>query len=281
MTKYLKHLIIKTDKHEIFVMAPALAYATALALAPFVLIILSIISFLDHDLQSKFTLELTTAFGGEVGTAVKSIIENVDQHPKISGLSGLIGFFILFISASAIFTQLRIALDKINEFKGYAREDTVWTFLRGKFWSVGLVLAFAFLSIASMLVTAFIGLIYPNGEGVLWHMISFGVNFVLFTLVFTAIFRYIPSEHLSFKRCLFSGAVSTVFYLLGKTLISLYLGKAGLGSPYGAAGSLIVFLAWVYYTAITLLVSYEISTYALTYDENNHPSVSAKTAKVT
>lgn len=281
MTKYLKHLIIKTDKHEIFVMAPALAYATALALAPFVLIILSIISFLDHDLQSKFTLELTTAFGGEVGTAVKSIIENVDQHPKISGLSGLIGFFILFISASAIFTQLRIALDKINEFKGHAREDTVWTFLRGKFWSVGLVLAFAFLSIASMLVTAFIGLIYPNGEGVLWHMISFGVNFVLFTLVFTAIFRYIPSEHLSFKRCLFSGAVSTVFYLLGKTLISLYLGKAGLGSPYGAAGSLIVFLAWVYYTAITLLVSYEISTYALTYDANNHPSVSAKTAKVT
>ncbi len=285
MNRYFENLITKIDEHEIFVMSSALAYATALALAPFILIILSLISFLDQDLQRKFAIDLTTSFGGEVGSAVKSIMQNVDTHPQLSGLSGIIGFVILIISASAIFTHLRIALDKINEYTLPADQNNFMGYLRNKFWSLGLVLGFAFLSIASMLVTALITVFYPNGEGLFWHGMSFIVNFFLFTALFTSIFRFIPSEKLDWRHSLFSGAVSTVFYLIGKSLISLYLGKAGLGSPYGAAGSLIVFLAWVYYTALTLLLSYEICRNILFLNDKKNqpigkPPVSAKIAPV-
>ncbi len=264
MGKRIANLLEKMDRHEIFVMAAALAYATALALAPFILIILSLISVLDSDIQKRFAIELTTSFGGEVGSAVGAILANVDKNPQLSSLSGVIGFVILFFSASAIFTQLRIALDKINEYKPTPDSFGFLAFLRGKFWALGLVLGFSFLSIASLLVTALIALIYPNSEGTVWHVISFIVNFFLFSFLFTAIYHYIPSEKLDWRRCFFSGAISTIFYLIGKSVISLYLGKAGLGSPYGAAGSLIVFLAWVYFTSLILLTSYEVSTNVLT-----------------
>lgn len=273
--KKVEEFVATLDRHEIFIMSAALAYTTALALAPFILIILSFLSFLDNEVQIRFTLELTNIFGGQVGEAVNSIIENVDSHPKLSGLSGLVGFVILIISASAIFTQLQIALDKINEYEVPKNVSGLRLYLKNKFLSLGLVLGFAFLSIASLLVTAFISLVFPKSEELFWHIISYAINFFLFTFLFSCIYRFIPSDKLNWKRCFFSGAVSTVFYLVGKALIGLYLGKAGLGSPYGAAGSLIVFLVWVYYTSLTLLLSYEISTNVLLVKKSNPRYVTA------
>lgn len=263
MKKYIFSLVENIAKHEIFVMAAALAYATALALAPFILIIFSLVSVLDADLQQKLTLELSVAVGEEAGTTIRAIIENIDKHPQLSGLSGLIGFAVLMISASVIFSQLKVALDKINEYTSMTSENEFWSFLKNKFLSVGLVLGFAFLSIVSLLVTAFIAVIYPGQQGALWNLISFAINFILFTILFTFIYRFIPSERSKWSRCFTSGAISTVFYLIGKSLIGLYLGKAGIGSSYGAAGSLVVFLAWVYYIAATILISYQVSLDAL------------------
>jgi membrane protein len=247
------------DRHEVFVMAAALAYATAFALGRFILIILSLLSVLNLDLQKRFATELTASFGGEVGTAVGAILEHVDQHPKLSGVSGLIGVFVLFFSASIIISQLRVALDKINEQKPALGSSTFWGFLRSKFWAIGLILGFAFLSIASLLITALINMLYSGRENIFWLGISWFGNFFIFSGLFALIYRFVPTTGQTWKNCFYSGMVSTIFFLSGKGIISLYLGKASLGSPYGAAGSLIVFLAWVYFTALTLLMSYEIS----------------------
>ncbi len=259
MKKYIFKFIEDIENHEIFIMAAAIAYATALALAPFILIIFSIVAVLDPHLQDQLSRELSTAVGREAGEIIRAIIENIDKSSQLSGISGLIGFSVLVVSASIIFSQLRIALDKINEYQAPPAKNEFLSFLKNKFLSLGLVLGFAFLSIASLLLTAFIAVIYPDGEEVLWNIISFIISFLLFTGLFTAIFRFIPSEKYPWSRCFISGVVSTVFYAIGKGLISIYLGKAGIGSSYGAAGSLIVFLAWVYYIAVTILISYEIS----------------------
>jgi membrane protein len=188
---------------------------------------------------------------------VKAVMDNADKNPKMSGISGIIGFVVIAVSASAIFAQLRNALNKVNEHKPGPKQSGLMAFLKERFLSVGLVLGFAFLSIVSLLFTTFIAVAVPSGEGMLWHAISTGINLLLFTGLFTAIYRFVPSDRMRWKRCLISGAVSAVFYLIGKTLIGIYLGKAGFESSYGAAGSLVVFLAWVFYTALTLLISYE------------------------
>ncbi len=245
--------------HEIFTLAGALAYTTALALSPFILIILSLASFLSNDLQGRIYTQLSSSLGEKVGATIKAVIENADQHPNISGLSGLAGFVILGISASAIFSQLRMVLDKINEYEAPEKRSGVVSFIKERVLSVGLVLGFAFLSVVSMLVTVAIALLIPSSEGVMWQALSIVVNIGLFVFLFAAMYRFIPTAALPWTACFMSGVVSAVFYQFGKTLIGLYLATAGLETAYGAAGSLVVFLVWVYYTTLTLLISYEIS----------------------
>lgn len=245
------------SKHEIFVMASSLAYTTALALAPFILITLSLAALLSSDLQTRVYEGLIETVGDRAGNAMIAILKSAERHPQLSELSGIIGVIVLAISASAIFTQLKLALDKINEHANTKNAKGIWNFVKKKLLSLGLVFGFAFLSVASLVFTMVIEILYPEGLSFLWGLLSFVVNFSLFTLVFTAIYRFVPTDRASLRSCVISGVISTIFYLIGKRLIGLYLGNAGIESSYGAAGSLIVLLVWVYYTALTLLFSYE------------------------
>ena len=257
-------LFIKIDRHEVFVMSAAIAYTTALALAPFLLIIFSILAIMSLDLQTRFASQLGASLGPAAEAAVNSVVQNLNSHPQMTGFSGIVGFIVLVISASAIFTQLRIAIDKINEYKAPDNNSGIFTYFKNKFLSLGLVLGFAFLSIVSLMVTTFFSLMYPTHQVLVWEVVANVVNFLLFTLLFTAIYHLVPTQQLNWKKSLFSGALSTLFYMIGKSVISAYLASAGLGSMYGAAGSLIVFLAWVYYTALMILLSYEISLHIFT-----------------
>jgi membrane protein len=198
--------------------------------------------------------------GEKASGAITEIVKNSNQKPVLSGISGILGFLVLAVSASAIFTQLRAALDKINEFVIPKSNSGLMGFIKDKFFSMGLVFGFIFLSIVSLMFSAILTALFPSGnDGFLWMAASFVVNFLMFSVLFTLIYRFIPSGRIDWRRCRISGIVSAVFYLIGKNLIGLYLGKAGFDSSYGAAGSLVVFLAWVYYTGVTLLVSYEFS----------------------
>jgi membrane protein len=246
-----------TTKHDILVMASSLAYTTALALAPFMLIILSFASLLSANLQEKIYEGLITAMGAKVGNTLIELLENADKSPELSGLSGIVGVIVLAISASAIFSQLKIALDKINEHAISEDPKGLWNFVKKKLLSVGLVFGFAFLSVASLILTMLIAIFYPEGVGFVWKLISFVVNFSLFSVVFASIYRFVPTDRADWKSCIVSGVISTVFYLIGKEVIGAYLSSAGLESSYGAAGSLVVLLVWVYYSALTLLFSYE------------------------
>ncbi len=257
LKKRLVSAVSNASKHDIFVMASSLAYTTALAMAPFMLITLSFASLLSPDLQQNIYEGLTTAVGETIAGTILAMIESADKNPNLSGISGFIGIAVLAISASAIFSNLKIALDKINEHAFAKDKSGFWIFLKGKLFSMGLVFGFAFLSVASLVFTMVIAIFYPGGMGFLWGLVSFTVNFSAFALVFTAIYRFVPTDKANLKSCIISGVISTIFYLIGKRIIGLYLGHAGLESAYGAAGSLIVLLVWVYYTALTLLFSYE------------------------
>lgn len=244
-------------KHDILVMSSSLAYTTALALAPFMLIILSFASLLSSDMQQRIYEGLNTAMGPQVGKTMIELLENADKHPQLSGISGIVGIVILAISASAIFSHLKIALDKINEHALNQEPKGLWNFVKNKLLSVGLVFGFAFLSIASLILTMLIAIFYPDGVGLLWNIITFVINFSLFSVVFASIYRFVPTDHADWKSCIVSGLISTAFYLIGKEVIGIYLSSAGLESSYGAAGSIVVLLVWVYYSALTLLFSYE------------------------
>lgn len=265
--KHLKKFIDDVDRHDIFTLSGSLAYTTALALAPFVLILLSIASILTPDIQDKIYLQLASSIGEKAGQTVIDIVQNAKKNSSFSGISGIIGFVILVISASAIFIQLKVALNKINDHDTSKDKSGFWVFLKDRFLSMGLVFGFAFLSIVSLIASTAISVVFQGTEGIFWQGVSLLVNLIIFSVLFTAIFKVIPSDKLDWRRCRISGIVSAIFYLIGKNLISLYLAHAGLESSYGAAGSLVAFLVWVYYSSLTLLVSYEFTRNMVLYQK--------------
>ncbi len=251
------------NRHEVLLFASGLAYTTALTLAPFMVIMLSVAALLGQDLQTKLYSEMTALMGEQAGSAVKMVVENADNRPDLAGFSGILGFLVLAASASAIFSQLRTALDRLNERDSTKDASGVVAFFKEKVFSVGLVFGFAFLSVASLTLTTVFAVMLKGSQGALWETLSFVINFALFTGLFTLMFRYIPSDRLGWWRAGISGVMGAVFFLVGKTLIGLYLGKAGAGAGYGAASSLVVFLIWVYYNSVTLLISYEFTNHII------------------
>nr|BDT27510.1 YihY/virulence factor BrkB family protein [Bacteriovorax sp. HI3] len=265
--QHLKKFIEDVDKHDIFTLSGSLAYTTALALAPFVLILLSLASILTPDVQEKIYLQLASSIGEKAGQTVIDIVQNAKKNSSFSGISGIIGFIILLISASAIFIQLRVALNKINDHDTAKDKTGFWFFIKDRFLSMGLVFGFAFLSIVSLIASTAISVVFQGGEGLFWQGVSLLINLIIFSVLFTAIFKVVPSDKLDWRRSRISGIVSAVFYLIGKNLISLYLAHAGLESSYGAAGSLVAFLVWVYYSSLTLLISYEFTRNIVLYQD--------------
>ncbi len=274
--KHLEKFINDVDRHDIFTLSGSLAYTTALALAPFILILLSIASFLTPEIQEKIYLQLASSVGEKAGQTVIDIVHNTKENSSFSGLSGIIGFVILVVSASAIFVQLRVALNKINDHDTSKDKTGLWIFLKDRFLSMGLVFGFAFLSIVSLIASTAISVVFKGGEGIFWQGVTLLVNLVIFAILFTAIYKVIPSDRLDWRRCRISGIVSALFYLIGKNLISLYIAHAGLESSYGAAGSLVAFLVWVYYSSLTLLISYEFTRNMVLYKDIQEKLTSTK-----
>lgn len=267
------HLFAQISKHEVFLLGSSLAYTTALALAPFIIIMISLISMLNFGDQHLLVQEIRDLLGHEAGRVIDDIVKNANQETHFRGLSGLIGFLVLVFSASAIFSQLRTSFDKINEFETPATENGILAFLKQRVFSVGLVLGFIFLLMSSLVVTSAIAALLAHGEGWLWESLSLTVNFLIFTLLFAAMFRFIPSKGLGWRDSMIAGVSAAIFFLVGKFLIGLYLGRSAVGSAYGAAGSLIALLIWLYYTSLTLLVSYEFTKNVL-LDEPQAPNAS-------
>lgn len=244
-------------KHRVLMLAGSIAYTTALALAPFILIILAVAALLGQGFQNQIYTQITALLGEQAGEAVKLVVENADDNQGLTTMSGIVGFLILAVSASAIFSTLRTSLDVINESEIQSEGNAIWAFIRDKVLSIGLVLGFVFLAITSLAISTVISGFFTGEEALVWSTASFATNLVIFALLFTAMFHYIPTERDTWKHSLISGLTATAFFLIGKNLIGLYLGQASVGSAYGAAGTLIVFLVWVYYTALMLLISYE------------------------
>ena len=250
-------LISEIDKHDVLILAASLAYSLALALAPFILIMMVVMGGLGNNFQSQIVSQATSLLGKEGGEIIQAIIENSEKESQFSGLSGVISFLVIVISASAIFSQLRTALDKIRETKIPEKKWTALGFLKEKFLLSSLVLGFIFLMIISLLLNISLATFFYGFEGVVWQSIGYIVSLIMFFILFTMMFRLVPTQKMSWRRSTVSGITAALFFTIGKFLIGLYIGNSAIGSAYGAAGSLIVLLVWLYYSALTFYISCE------------------------
>jgi membrane protein len=176
------------------------------------------------------------------------------QKPAAGLLGTIVGLLSLLFGASGVFTELRSALNLIWEVKPDQTSGIV-ALLRERFFSFGMVLSIGFLLLVSLVVSTvlaavgkFFGALLPIPSPVL-AVVNFLVSYIGVAVLFALIFRFVPEARVRWQNVWLGALVTAMFFTIGKTLIGLYLGKSSVGSAYGAAGSVIVVIVWVYYSA--------------------------------
>jgi membrane protein len=244
-------------------LAAALAYYALLSLAPLLVISVGIAGwFLGADAaRGKVAGELGGIVGGEAAHGIQAVVASADE-PKRGIVGAVVGVVTLFLGASGVFGQLQTSLNTIWEVKPKPDRGLMGQ-LKDRFFSFTMVLGVAFLLLVSLVLSAvlssfgtFLADTLPGGAW-LWQLINFTVSFGVVTLLFALIFKVIPDAKIAWRDVWLGAAVTAVLFTIGKQLLGLYIGKAAVGSSYGAAGSIVALVVWVYYAAQILFVGAE------------------------
>ena len=244
-------------KHDLLTLAAALAFYTALSLAPLLLITLSLLGLVGSETQVRLIEQIQGVMGANAAEAVKVVIDGAKTRPDLSGLGGIVGFVFLFFSASGVFAQIQSSINLIWDANGVASGGwKVW--IKRRLLSMGMVLSLGFLSIVSLMVTAGLTFVFRESTTI-WNVLNFVISLGVFATLFAAIYKVLPDVRMRWKEAYFGGALTAALFTVGKYLIGLYLGTSAVASAYGAMGSLIVLLTWVYYSALILFIGAELT----------------------
>lgn len=244
------------NDHDAQRLAAALAFYTILSLAPLVILVIAVVAlaFGHSSAQARIMSQVQGMIGPDGASAVRSMIDH-SQKPASSISASIIGVITLLFGASGVEGELRSALNKIWEVKPASPSGFVGL-IKERFFSFGMVLATGFLLLVSLALSAalavlgkFFGEALPMPEFVL-SAISFLVSFAGISVLFALIFKYLPETTIVWKDAAMGAIATAFFFTIGKSLIGLYLGKAGVTSAYGAAGSVIAVVVWVYYSSM-------------------------------
>jgi membrane protein len=245
-------------------LAASLAYYTALSLAPLVLLIVGVVG-LVLDRQQVAT-QLATQLEGLMGTAGRELVTSIlaATSPQGGTLATLIGLVMLLIGATAVFGELQAALNLVWEVRPAPTNGVwagIWALFRERIFSLTLVLALAFLLLVSLVISAVLAgaaaLFQGPEQALLSRLLELAVSLLVLTFVFALLFKYVPDAEIGWRDVWLGGLITAVLFTLGKTAIGFYLGQASVGSAYGAAGSLVALLVWVYYSALIMFFGAE------------------------
>jgi membrane protein len=229
--------------------------------------------------------QLGGLMGADAAKAIEGLIVSVSKPGK-GVLSSIVGVVVLLVGATTVFGELQDALDRI--WRAPARpKGGLWKLLRARVLSFGLILAVGFLLIASLVVSAALSALGKwwaplfGGWEVLLQIVNFAVSFGLVTVIFALIYKIMPRVHVAWHDVWIGAGVTALLFTVGKFLIGLYIGKSSVASGFGAAGSLVVILVWVYYSAQIFLLGAEFTwVYAHTYGSLKDQPVPGKAPAV-
>jgi membrane protein len=246
-------------------LSAALAFYTILSIAPLFLIAVAIAgAVFGHDAATGALTDQLRGLLGDAGAEVaRTTVEHANK-PKAGTLATIIGIATLLFGASGVFTELQGALNTIWNVQPKA-DRGIWGKIRDRFLSFSMVLVIGFLLLVSLIITTVLAAVGSYVEGLapgvplLMQAANFVISFLVVTALFALIFRFLPDAEVAWRDVWFGALVTASLFTLGKYLIGLYLGKAGVGTPFGAAGSLVAFVVWVYYSGLIVFFGAELT----------------------
>jgi membrane protein len=263
----------------VFQFAAALAFYTIFSMAPIVTIALWIagVTFGTDAATGALVREVGILIGPNGAAVIESVIEGVSRSEGGIVSSALaIGTSIL--GSTAVFAQLQKSLNRIWDVRPSPDRRAIWHFVRKRMLSFGLVLSLGFMLMVSLVASAVLTALQDAVASSVplfpefWRAVDLGISFALMTLLFSAVYKFLPDARIAWSDVLVGGAATATLFSIGKFLIGLYLGRASLGSAYGAAGSFVVLVMWVYYSAIVCFLGAEFTqVYAHRYGSRIRP----------
>jgi len=245
-------------------MGAALAYYTLFSIAPLLIIVIAIagLVFGQDAARGEIVAQIQGLIGRDGAMAVQGLLKSTSE-PAQGIVAIIISTIMLIIGATTVFAELQSDLDRIWNVPSAAKQMGILIMLRTRLLSFGLVLGLGFLLVVSLVVGAAIAAIgkwwngFFAGWEALFQAIDFCISFAISTVLFAMIYKFMPRARIAWRDVWIGAAVTALLFEVGKFLIGLYLGKTSVASGFGAAGSLVVLLVWVYFAAQIFLLGAE------------------------
>jgi membrane protein len=251
--RLLKATYEEWSKYKVPRMGAALAYYTIFSLAPLLVIAISVagIAFGDQAVQGEIVGQIQGLIGAGAARAIQTMIQSAHK-PGNQAFAGIIGLVVLFFGASGVFNEMQ---DNLNEIWGVdtTAKTGIWNLVKTRFLSFGMVLGIGFLLLVSLLLSAFLAGVAKYVSGFLpvpaavLHLGDMLFSIVFITVLFAMIFKILPDVQIPWSDVWVGSFMTAILFTIGKFLIGFYIGKSVTASAYGAAGSLVVIVAWIYY----------------------------------
>ena len=259
----LKQTLKEAGEDKIPRLAAALSYYTVLSLSPLLVVAIAVagLVFGQQAAQGQITQQLQQVFGPEAGDALQTLVAHANK-PGAGIVSTVVGAVVLLFGASGVFGELQDSLNLIWEVTPRPNRG-IKGIIRDRFFSFSMVLGVAFLLLVSLVISAALSAVgnwFDSALGLptwIWHGVNLAVSLLVASVLFGLVFKVVPDVKVDWSAVWVGATVTALLFTIGKYLIGLYVGKAGVASPYGAAGSLMVIVVWVYYSAHLLFFGAE------------------------
>jgi membrane protein len=280
----LKDTVVQWTEDDPFQLAAALSYYTLFSLAPLLVIVISVagLAFSREAAQNQIVEALQDLVGRDSAQAIQGIVQNASSKPESGLFSSVLGLLILLVGAGGVVGQLQTSL---NTIWGVAPKpgQGIWGFVRQRFISFGMVLGIGFLLVVSLAASALLTTFTQFAGDLLGttafhaHALDVVVSFLFVTALFAMIYKFLPDARIEWREVWVGASLTSFLFTIGKVLIGVYLGTSGVTSTYGAAGSLITVLLWVYYSSLIFFLGAEFTqVYAREYGSGVTPTENAQ-----
>jgi membrane protein len=276
----LRQSAVEWWRDDTFQLSAAVAFYTLFSLAPLVVIAIAVAGavFGEEQATRELVAQVDALVGKAGGRAVRAVIENA----RASGggpTATLLGIAAVAIGSTAVFAQLQTALNRIWDVKAEPSRGRLAGLVRDRLIGLALAVGTGFLLVVSLVLSATLSaarsLVADGlpGLGWLWSGAEASLSYLLVAGLYMTIFKVLPDARIAWRDVVVGALVTSALFALGKYAIGAYLGRMSIGDPYGAAGSLVVLLAWVYYTGLVSFFGAEFTqVYARRYGSRIRPA---------
>ncbi len=257
--RFLRQVFVEVISDNILKYSASLAYYTVLSIAPLLVIILSVTGFLfgREAINGELYGEINKLVGSEAALQIQTSIQNITLSNS-SVFATTIGVIILVIGATGIFGEIQDSLNRIWGLKIKAKKAW-WKVILDRLISFSLILSLGFVLIVSLLLSALAAAVstkvtswFPGMGDSLLLIVDTGISLIITTVLFGAIFKVLPDAKIKWRDVLTGAFITSCLFLVGKYAIGFYLGQSKVGTIYGAAGSIMILMIWVYYSSAIL-----------------------------